>query len=96
MTVKVDDSELDSVIMMGWLEKSSPQGYDQTESPDLEVLDQPHPVSVCLCLRVLGSQKRWVRLEPDYLRYFEKDKVTRSFSSEEPPGELRPANLYNV
>ncbi|XP_075871057.1 arf-GAP with Rho-GAP domain, ANK repeat and PH domain-containing protein 1 isoform X4 [Nelusetta ayraudi] len=52
-TVKDDDSELGTVVMMGWLEKYSPQG-------------------------VLGFQKRWVRLEVDYLRYFEKDKEVDS------------------
>lgn len=48
VTVKEDDSELDSVIMMGWLEKYSPQGYDWTGPPHLEVLHQAHAVSVCL------------------------------------------------
>lgn len=54
-------------------------------------------LSVCVCvfpaLRVLGFQKRWVRLEVDYLRYFEKDKVSRMEETSEEP---RIVNMYNV
>lgn len=42
--------------------------------------------NICLCVcvlvhRVRGFQKRWVKLDVDYLSYFDNDKVTTSMYS---------------
>lgn len=51
---------------------------------------------VCLVHRVLGFQKRWVRLDADYLRYFEKDKVTTAGDRKHSPTEPHLLNVDNV
>lgn len=42
-------------------------------------------IYVCVCVvvhRVRGFQKRWVKLDVDYLSYFDNDKVTTSMYSD--------------
>ncbi|XP_061575191.1 arf-GAP with Rho-GAP domain, ANK repeat and PH domain-containing protein 1-like isoform X2 [Cololabis saira] len=51
--IKEDDSQLSTVIKMGWLDKNPPQG-------------------------VLYYQRRWVKLDVDYLRYFDNEKEVYS------------------
>ncbi|XP_070684834.1 arf-GAP with Rho-GAP domain, ANK repeat and PH domain-containing protein 1 isoform X2 [Pempheris klunzingeri] len=50
---KEDNSQLATVIKMGWLDKNPPQG-------------------------ALYYQRRWVKLDVDYLRYFDNDKEVYS------------------